>query len=111
MIKNENNLPIEIHSFCIELKNKLKPTDGFRKKALPSLLYRYFTDMHLAFSEVYRLLKKEKYFCLIVGHNHTKIGDLRTDIDTPKLLSYIGEKIGFKIDEIIMHPIVTILFT
>jgi len=99
--KNECLLPEEIHSFCVDLSNKLKPTEGFRKKALPTLLYRYFNDMGLAFKEVYRLLKKEKYFCLIVGHNHTTIGGQRTDIDTPRFLSYIGKQIGFTIHEIV----------
>jgi len=99
--KNKQSLPKEIHSFCIDLNNKLKPSEGFRKKALPSLLYRYFYDMGLAFTEVHRLLKKNKYFCLIVGHNHTNIGGERTDIDTPKFLSYVGKQIGFTVHEII----------
>ena len=100
-LMNKYELPEEIYSFCIKLNSKLKATDGFRKRALPSLLYRYFYDMRLAFKEVYRLLKKDKYFCLIVGHNHTTIGGKRTDIDTPKLLSFLGNEIGFKIHEIL----------
>ena len=56
--KNKHSLPKEIHSFCVDLNSKLKPGEGFRKKALPSLLYRYFYDMELAFREVHRLLKK-----------------------------------------------------
>ncbi len=99
--KNKLSLPNEIHSFCIDLNNKLKPNEGFRKKALPSLLYRYFNDMELAFQQVHRLLKKGKYFCLIVGHNHTTIGGQRTDIDTPKFLSYVGKQVGFTLHEII----------
>ncbi len=101
LINNKSLLPEEIHSFCISLNKKLKASEGFRKKALPPLLYRYFNDMAIAFKEVYRLLKKDKYFCLIVGHNHTTIGGTRTDIDTPKLLSYLGRQIGFEINEIV----------
>jgi DNA modification methylase len=100
-LENKHSLPKEIHSFCMQLNSKLKPSEGFRKIALPSLLYRYFYDMKLAFEEVHRLLKEEKYFCLIVGHNHTTIGGSRTDIDTPKLLSFIGKEVGFKIHEIL----------
>jgi len=100
LINNKSSLPEEIHSFCISLNKKLKASEGFRKKALPPLLYRYFTDMGIAFKEVHRLLKKDKYFCLIVGHNHTMIGGARTDIDTPRLLSYLGKQIGFEIHEI-----------
>lgn len=98
---NKQNLSIEVHLFCLELFKKLKPEEGFRKRALPALLYRYFHDMGLAFKEVHRLLKPSKYFCLIVGHNHTMIGGSRTDIDTPKLLSYIGKQAGFNLHEII----------
>lgn len=101
LLHNKKTLPKEIYSFCIDLNNKLKPSEGFRKKALPSLLYRYFYDMSLAFTEVHRLLKKDKYFCLIVGHNHTNIGGQRTDINTPEFLSYVGKQIGFTVHEII----------
>src|SRR5205085_2380694 len=66
---NNYNLPEEIYLFCSLLKSKLKKNEGFRKRALPTLLYRYFYEMQSAFRQVYRLLKKDKYFCLIVGHN------------------------------------------
>lgn len=101
LMGNKQSLPKEIHSFCMKLNNKLKPDEGFRKKALPSLLYRYFSDMELAFKEVHRLLKKGKYFCLIVGNNHTKIGGERTDIDTSRFLSFVGKQVGFTIHEIL----------
>lgn len=101
LINNKSSLPEEIHSFCISLNKKLKASEGFRKRALPPLLYRYFNDMGLAFKEVHRLLKKDKYFCLIVGYNHTTIGGGRTDIDTPKLLSYLGVQMGFTLHEIV----------
>lgn len=100
LTKNELNLPIEIHSFCFNLLNNLSPKDGFRKKALPSLLYKYFAEMLQAFIEVHRLLKSEKCFCLIVGHNHTNIGDIRTDINTPELLTHIGIQAGFELIEL-----------
>lgn len=100
MLENGNELPQEVFKFCADLNKKLSKDDGFRKQALPSLLYRYFHDMKMAFSEVHRLLKKDKFFCLIVGHNHTNIGDKRTDIDTPYLLSLVGKEVGFKIHEI-----------
>src|SRR5258708_840777 len=101
LMENRCFLPEEIFDFCLDLNAKLESSEGFRKRALPSLLYRYFYDMMMAFKEVYRLLKRDKYFCLIVGHNHTNIGGKRTDIDTPKFLSLAGKEAGFAIDEII----------
>ena len=60
-----------------------------------------FLTWNLHFKEVHRLLKKGKYFCLIVGNNHTKIGGERTDIDTSKFLSFVGKKVGFAVHEIL----------
>jgi site-specific DNA-methyltransferase (cytosine-N4-specific) len=101
LLQNKHSLPDDVFKFCVDLYAKLKKDDGFRKQALPSLLYRYFYDMNNAFKQVHRLLKKDKFFCLIVGHNHTNIGGKRTDIDTPQLLSLIGKAVGFKIHEIL----------
>lgn len=98
--ENSCNLPPQIHSFCFNLLNKLNEQDGFRKKAVPSLLYRYFYDMQIAFQAVFNQLKKNKYFALIVGHNHTMIGGTRTEINTPELLTYLGIKIGFSVHEV-----------
>ncbi|NDK54783.1 TRM11 family SAM-dependent methyltransferase [Pontibacter fetidus] len=97
---NTLDLPEEIYNFCFRLYSMLTPTDGFRKKALPSLLYRYFKDMSLAFTSVHNLLNDGGHFALIVGHNHTKIGGVRTDIDTPYFLGILGESLGFQIHEI-----------
>jgi len=98
--ENKLDLPEPINAFCKSLSSKLIQSDGFRKKALPSLLYRYFYDMQMAFQSVYNQLKTEKYFALIVGHNHTMIGGKRTEINTPELLTFLGEKVGFKIHEV-----------
>lgn len=98
--RNEHSLPAEIHTFCTMLQQRLKATDGFRKQALPSLLYKYFHEMLLSFRQVHRLLKPGKYFCLIVGHNHTNIGGSRVDIDTPIFLSTLGQVAGFSLHEL-----------
>ncbi|MFD2246659.1 DNA methyltransferase [Pontibacter ruber] len=97
---NSLELPEEIYDFCFRLYSMLTPNDGFRKKALPSLLYRYFKDMSLAFTSVHSLLRDGGHFALIVGHNHTKIGGKRTDIDTPHFLGILGQSLGFHIHEI-----------
>jgi SAM-dependent methyltransferase len=98
--QNSFNLPNSIHLFCLNLMNKLSEHDGFRKKALPTLLYRYFCEMQGAIQSVYNQLKFDKYFALIVGHNHTTIGGIRTEIDTPFFLASLGENIGFTIHEV-----------
>ncbi|MBV6438453.1 MAG: hypothetical protein EPGJADBJ_00077 [Saprospiraceae bacterium] len=96
---NYFQLPESIHTLCLQLHNRLNMGDGFRKQAVPELLYRYFYDMRQAFANVYSALKPGAFFALIVGHNHTTIGGVKTDIDTPAMLGIVGESIGFKLTE------------
>lgn len=96
---NSNNLPSSVHKFCLNLHDMLNEDDGFRKKALPSLLYRYFTQMKDMFEKIEQRLKPGSHFALIVGHNHTTIGGTRTDIDTPKLLVELALSVGYGLTE------------
>jgi hypothetical protein len=57
--------------------------------------------MHIAFKNLYFLLKKSSYFCLIVGKNKSGIGGKNTIIDTPYFLSLVSEKAGYSIQELI----------
>ena len=66
----------------------MQPTDGFRKQAVPVLLYRYFVDMKKMFHNTYNLMKTGGKYGLIVGNNKTTIGGSRRVIDTPYLLSF-----------------------
>lgn len=63
---------------------------------MPSLLYKYFSDMKLVFQQVWRVLKPGKFFAVIIGNNHTYAGGERVDILTDQLLIDIGESIGFQ---------------
>ena len=97
---NEFGLSMETYDFCMSLENKLTDTDGFRKRNVPIMLYKYFTEMSNMFSAVYSLLKANSKYCLIVGYNRTKIGG-DTLIDTPYFLSKEAERIGFHVEEIL----------
>ncbi len=79
--------------------DKLGDSDGFRKKAVPSLLYRYFAQMKSAFEKVQQKLKVDSHFALIVGHNHTNIGGVKTNINTPELLVNVASSLGFELVE------------
>lgn len=99
LLNNQFALPGEVASFCQQLYQRLDADDGFRKKALPQLLYRYFYDMRRMFAKVQQSLKPGAHFALIVGHNHTTIGGVRTDIDTPAMLGPVGASEGLKLAE------------
>ncbi len=99
LLENTKNLPEEVGVFCNNLLQKLSSTDGFRKRAVPSLLYRYFFQMKNMFETVQKKLKPNSHYALIVGHNHTTIGGSRTDINTPELLVKIAESVGLELSE------------
>lgn len=99
LLENSKNLPEEVQAFCMNLFNKLNSKDGFRKRAVPSLLYRYFFQMKNMFVTIEQKLKPNSHYALIVGHNHTNIGGERTDINTPELLVEIAGSIGLELSE------------
>lgn len=100
MLNNADSLPEEIAIFCIKLQNTLSISDGFRRQAVPSLLYRYFSDMQAAFRNVSKLIKNDGIFALVVGHNQTTIGGVKYNIDTPQLLTQVAENVNWEIVEI-----------
>ena len=99
LLANSLEIPENVHVFCRDLFQNLTNKDGFRKRAVPSLLYRYFYQMKNMFETVNSKLKPNSYYALIVGHNHTTIGGNRTDIDTPHLLVEVAQSIGLELSE------------
>jgi len=67
---NRARLPEAEAAFCLELQSALSDNDGFRRQAVPLLLYRYFDQMAQTFRAVSSRLKPGAPFALIVGHNH-----------------------------------------
>lgn len=95
LLNNTHQISERVHNLCCDLQNALNSEDGFRRQAVPILLYRYFVDMQKMFSNVLLALKEGAPFALIVGHNHTTLGGQRFDIDTPELLVDIAKKVGW----------------
>lgn len=99
--RNEDSLPkIEI-AFCHKLLNALSDTDGFRRQAVPMLLYRYFASMQRAFQAIRRMMHIGAPFALIVGHNHSVLGGTRYNIDTPAHLASIASNVGWTMEELV----------
>lgn len=95
LVENSERLPDAHAALCRRLLKRLGARDGFRRQAVPSLLYRYLAGMRDSFLSVRLFLRPGAPFFLIVGHNHTVLGGRRFDIDTPALLSELGAKVGF----------------
>lgn len=96
---NRDALPDEQAGYCRMLQAALTEGDGFRRQAVPILLYRYFSGMADAFRRVRRCMKDGAPFALIVGSNHTVLGGRRFDIDTPRHLAAIAGACGWRHEE------------
>jgi putative RNA methylase family UPF0020 len=91
---NVDGLPSGHAALCRGLLGNIDAGDGFRRRAVPSLLYRYLAGMRDSFRTVRSLLKPGAPFFLIVGHNHSVLGGRRVNIDTPTLLAELGATVG-----------------
>ncbi|KRC36590.1 hypothetical protein ASE10_05600 [Lysobacter sp. Root76] len=91
LMSNADGLPQRQARYCLSLQKALSDADGFRRQAVPILLYRYFASMLQVFQALRPLLKKGAPFALIVGGNHTTLGGKRFDIDTPQHLAELAQ--------------------
>ncbi|MHB1528610.1 MAG: DNA methyltransferase [Acidiferrobacteraceae bacterium] len=99
MLTNEARLPPAQADYCRTLQAALSEEDGFRRQAVPILLYRYFAGMAQVFRALRPLMKEDAPFALIVGSNHTFLGGRRFDIDTPQHLAEIAGAYGWVHEE------------
>jgi tRNA G10 N-methylase Trm11 len=97
---NTARLPEAEAKYCATLQKAIGPTDGFRREAVPVLLYRYFDLMSQTFQSVRKCMKVGGRFALIVGHNHTQLGGKRFDIDTPTHLASLANHQGWNVEEV-----------
>lgn len=102
---NLADLPKALYGFLLKLKNAVSSDDGFRRRELPILLYRYFSNMKNIFHSVAKVVKPKGAFVLIIGHNKTCLGGINYDINTPVLLKELAQESGWIID--FSHPLQT----
>ena len=99
-ISNDNaNLPPTVVELCARLLNRMSNVDGFRRQAVPGLLYRYYVDMKKTFATVLQVVKSGAYYVLIVGTNRTTISGVTEIIDTPTYLTEIAKSTGWNLVE------------
>ena len=96
---NAAELPTGEIKFCRKLQKALRAEDGFRRQAVPVLLYRYFAKMAQAFAAVKGVVRRGGSFALIVGHNHTILGGERFDINTPAHLVSLAAAQGWTLEK------------
>lgn len=92
---NPSRLSPGTWKFCRMLQSKIGKSDGFRRKAVPILLYRYLSDMQLMFRNMRKMLRSGAPFAMIVGTNRTTLSGETIIIDTPKFLEDLALSEGF----------------
>jgi hypothetical protein len=95
LITNDADLPEKQADYCRSLQAALSEADGFRRQAVPLLLYRYFAGMAQVFRTLRPLMRESAPFALIVGSNHTVLSGRRFDINTPQHLVDIAASCGW----------------
>ncbi len=100
IVTNRNKLPKECINLCRRLRNAVNfETDGFRRKNVPALLYKYFVDMQLTFKQMSNLLRLHAPYAIVIGMNRTTLGGKEFIINTPLLLTRLAEESGFSLEK------------
>lgn len=98
--ENASDLPEDIYSLIMDMNDSLSEKDGFRKQAMPTLTYKYFSEMKDMFVNVRKMMNHDALYGLVVGHNKTTLGGKEYNIDTPKLLAILAQNSGWNIEEL-----------
>jgi hypothetical protein len=99
---NADEMPSEVTSLLDDIHQKNAGSGaGFRRLAVPSLLYRYFVGMAEVMTAWFEVLAPGENAVLIIGHNRTTAGGELVDIATPDLLGEVAISRGFEVRELI----------
>lgn len=99
LLENADGLPDDVLKFCQKLAHSVGTSDGFRRQAVPVLLYRYLAGMKATFSNLHGLVRRGARMAWVVGVNQTTLGGKPTVINTPALLCGIAAQAGFCVEE------------
>jgi len=99
---NSAALPAEVLDLLARIADQNAVTGaGFRRKAVPALLYRYFASMAVTFTTLGRCMAAGERAVFVVGSNRTGPKDRLIEINTPRLLGQVAQTRGFALDEVI----------
>jgi len=94
--------------FSIELPpsslNLIKLLQKSRRIYKAKVVENYLKMMKLSFEECYRVLKKHKYYLMVISKYHTWVINGKEEvIETSPILADLGKSVGFKVVDIIGH--------
>jgi hypothetical protein len=82
----------------IEMSNRASNA-GFRRRAVPPLLYRYFAHIGETLDALTRTMCPGEHVVMVVGSNRTGGADRQIEIQTPELLGQLSTTRGFEYTE------------
>lgn len=75
-----------------------------RRTYKAEIIQNYLKMMRLSFEECYRVLKKDKYYLMVVSKFHSwMINGKEEVIETSPILGDLGKSVGFKLGDVIEH--------
>lgn len=99
---NRDDLPAEVLTLIRRIAAfNARDDAGFRRAAVPSLLYRYFSDMGRTLTAMGTVLRPGERAIMVVGSNRTGRGESQVAISTPELVGAVAEDRGYVLNEII----------
>jgi site-specific DNA-methyltransferase (cytosine-N4-specific) len=99
ILRNYDRLPNREIAICRKMLKSLSTSDGFRRQAVPALMYQYLVEMQQMFLNIRKVVDKDIPFALVVGANRTRLGGLEFRLDTPRHLASIACESGWKLEE------------
>ena len=102
LLSEVSRLPDSVFELCSRaLRLASGPSNGFRRRNVPALLFRYFSDMRQVLERALPRVKRDGAFAMVVGPNRTTLSGEPLTIDTPHLLVDVAQAVGWKIQEVI----------
>lgn len=99
---NTDGLPDAVKRLVQDIRGRNEDGNaGFRRAAVPALLYRYFARMGECLDAWWIGLRTGERAVLIVGNNRTTAGGQQIVIRTPELLGDVAASRGYAVEEII----------
>ncbi len=98
---NSDALPMSIVRLCGKIKRETREADGFRRRAVAALLYRYFAGMQNSLGAVRNTLRPGEHAVFIVGNNRTRGATGEILIETPELLADVAQAEDYQVEELI----------
>ncbi|MFZ6017119.1 MAG: hypothetical protein ACOYU0_05845 [Nitrospirota bacterium] len=82
----------------------IKLLNESRRVYKSKIVENYLKMMTLSFEECYRVLKKDKYYLMVISKYHSWLIHGKEEIiETSSILADIGKSVGFKVVDIIEH--------